>query len=208
MIYKQKTGLSRLPFGSKATASARRPSTGPKLQNIPMTFPLRSWPAVAGLLSAIFCSTAAAQAPVPPGVHLGMSASELREAVPGLQPIRRPQTVAGAVGRWRVADVQQADLVFDETFFFAEQTLQRVELVLQPGSSAQSDEVFAHLVASLRASYGPELPLHGGLSSVEAGSASWVHDEMDILALQSGSASQTRVRLIYKARVLKDASEL
>lgn len=173
-----------------------------------MTFPLRSWPAVAGLLLAICCRPAAAQAPVPPGVHLGMSASELREAVPGLQPVRRPQTVAGAVGRWRVADVQQADLVFDETFFFAEQTLQRVELVLQPGSSAQPDEVFAHLVASLRASYGPELPLHGGLSSVEAGSASWIHDEMDILALQSGSASQTRVRLIYKARVLKDASEL
>ena len=150
-----------------------------------MTFPLRSWPAVAALLLAVCCRPAAAQAPVPLGVHLGMSASELREAVPGLQPVRRPQTVAGAVGRWRVAGVQQADLVFDETFFFAEHTLQRVELVLQPG-----------------------LPLHGGLSSVEAGSASWVHEGIDILALRSGSAGQARVRLIYKTRVLKDASEL
>ena len=173
-----------------------------------MTFPLRSWPAVAALLLAVCCRPAAAQAPVPLGVHLGMSASELREAVPGLQPVRRPQTVAGAVGRWRVAGVQQADLVFDETFFFAEHTLQRVELVLQPGNFAQTDDVFEHLVASLRASYGPELPLHGGLSSVEAGSASWVHEGIDILALRSGSAGQARVRLIYKTRVLKDASEL
>lgn len=180
----------------------------PAALNIPMIFPFRSWPALVGLLLAVCSGLAAAQGPIPSGVHLGMTASELREAVPGLQPVRRPQTVAGAVSRWRVDHVQQADLVFDETFFFAEQTLQRVELVLQPDSSAQTDDVFAHLVASLRASYGPELPLHGGLSSVEAGSAFWVHDDLDILALQSGSAGQTRVRLIYKARIVRDASAL
>ena len=178
------------------------------LQTTPMIFPLRSWPAVAGLLLALCCSAATAQAFLPPGVHLGMSTSELRQAVPRLQPVRRPQTVAGAVGGWRLSDVQQDDLVFDGTFFITEQSLQRVELILQTGAAAQADDAFAHLVAVLRASYGPELPLHGALSGVEAGSASWVHEDMDILALHSGSSGQTRVRLIYKARVLRDASQL
>lgn len=173
-----------------------------------MTFPLRFWPVLVGLLLAVCSGLATAQPLIPPGVHLGVTVSELREAVPGLHPVPRPQSVAGAVGRWRVEGVQQADLVFDETFFFAGPALQRVELLLQPGMSSQPGEAFAHLVASLQGLYGPELQLHGALSSVEAGSASWVHDGVDILALQSGSAGQTRVRLIYKARVLKDAGEL
>ena len=173
-----------------------------------MTFFSRCWPAFAGCLLALGTGVSAAQALVPPGVSLGIGVSELREAVPALQSVRRPQTVAGAVGGWRVSGVQQAGLVFDETFFFADQTLQRVELVSQPGESEPTAEAFAQLLFSLRASYGAELPLYGGLSSVDAGSASWVHDGMDILALQSGSGGQTRVRLIYKTRVLKDAGEL
>lgn len=177
-----------------------------------MISPFRCWPALVSLLLAVWAGPAAAQPLaqplIPPGVHLGVTVSELREAVPGLHPVPRPQSVAGAVGRWRVDGVQQAGLVFDETFFFAGPALQRVELLLQPGTSSTSGEAFAHLVASLQALYGPELPLHGALSSVEAGSASWVHDGVDILALQSGSAGRTSVRLIYKARVLKDAGEL
>ncbi|MDI1272272.1 hypothetical protein [Polaromonas sp.] len=173
-----------------------------------MISPFRCWSALVSLLLAVCAGPAAAQPLIPPGVHLGVTVSELREAVPGLHPVPRPQSVAGAVGRWRVDGVQQAGLVFDETFFFAGPALQRVELLMQPGTFPPSGEAFAHLVASLQGLYGPELPLHGALSSVEAGSASWVHDGVDILALQSGSAGQTSVRLIYKARVLKDAGEL
>lgn len=182
----------------------------PSHSNTPMTFPARSWLALAGLLLTLASCGVSAQALIPPGVRLGMSAGQLREAVPGLHAVRRPQTVAGAVGGWRVSGVQQGDRVFEETFFFAQQTLQRVELLLlQPESDPQQDaQAFAHLVASLREQYGPELPLTGGLSGVAAGNAFWVHEGMDILAMQSGPPGQSKTRLIYKLRILRDASEL
>lgn len=145
---------------------------------------------------------------MPPGVHLGMSAAELREVVPGLHAVRRPQTVSGTVGNWRASGVQQGGYVLDETFFFAQQALQRVELLLQPDVNPRPDEAFANLVTLLRAEYGPELPLYGGLSGAAAGSASWVHEGMDILAMPSGPPGQAKTRLIYKVRILKDASEL
>ncbi len=162
---------------------------------------------LAGLLLGMATGTVWAQGGLPSGVQWGMSPAEVREAVPGVQPVRRPQTVAGAVGSWRVPGVAQDDLLFDETFFFADQALQRVELLHQ-GDPDESGDAFERLLSALRARYGPELQLYGGMSSLDAGSASWVVDDTDILAMQTGPTGQVRVRLIYKARVLKDASEL
>ncbi|MDW5442645.1 hypothetical protein [Polaromonas sp. SM01] len=173
-----------------------------------MIFSARSWHVLAGWLLAGVSCAASAQALMPPGVHLGMSVAELREAVPGLHAVRRPQTVSGTVGSWRVSGVQQGGYVLEETFFFAQQSLQRVELLLQPDINPPPDDAFAKLVVSLRAEYGPELPLYGGLSGAVAGSASWVHEGMDILAMSSGPPGQAKTRLIYKTRILKDASEL
>jgi hypothetical protein len=173
-----------------------------------MIFSARSWHVLAGWLLAGMSCAASAQALMPPGVHLGMSAAELHETVPGLHAVRRPQTVSGTVGNWRVSGVQQGGYVLEETFFFRQQALQRVELLLQPDINPRPEEAFANLLASLRAVYGPELPLYGGLSGAAAGSASWVHEGMDILAMQSGPPGQSKTRLIYKVRILKDASEL
>jgi hypothetical protein len=82
-------------------------------------------------------------------------------------------------------------------------------LLLQPDGNPQQDgQAFAHLVGLLREQYGQELPLNGDLSGVAAGNASWVHEGMDILAMQSGPPGQSKTRLIYKLRLLRDASEL
>src|SRR5690606_22673966 len=97
---------------------------------------------LAGLLLGIGPGLVMGQPSIPSGVELGMNPAEVRELVPGIQPVRRPQRVAGAVGSWRVSGVAKADLVFDETFFFANEALQRVELLQQPGPAAHGRDAF------------------------------------------------------------------
>lgn len=143
---------------------------------------------------------------LPAGVRFGMSAEELHAALPDLERVQRPQRLAGGLaGTWHATPTKFAGVVFEPVFFFAGGELRRVEWVA--AADALPDlgaAAFAEIVAWGRGSYGPEL------SSNDPGSAyaAWVSGDMDVYAQRTSDPRHASVRLVYKARQLKDASEL
>lgn len=167
----------------------------------PLTF-LRALAAAAALLAA---GALHAQA-LPPGVRLGMSAEQLRAALPAAERVPRPQRLGGGlVGSWRGAPVDMAGLLFEPTFFFAASGLRRVEYVAAAQATPDSGAAaFAALVQWGRGAFGPEL------ASRDPGSAyaAWVSDDTDVYVQQVSDPRRASVRLVYKARQLRDGSEL
>ena len=156
-----------------------------------------------GLLAAAGALHAQA---LPSGVRLGMTAEELQAALPGLERVQRPQRLSGGLaGTWRAAPTIMAGLRFEPVFFFASGELRRVEWAA--ATDAQPDRgaaAFAEIVAWGRSNFGPEL------GSADPGSAyaAWVQGDTDVYAQRISDARHASVRLVYKARQLKDASEL
>ena len=143
---------------------------------------------------------------LPPGVRLGMTADELQIAVPTAQRVQRPQRLAGGLlGSWQAAPVSIAGLVFEPTFFFAGSQLQRVEFVapaqaLPDGGAA----AFAELVRWGRGVFGSEL------ASNDPGTAyaAWTSEAADVYVQHVRDVRRASVRLVYKARQVRDGSEL
>jgi hypothetical protein len=175
---------------------------------MPPMHSIRLAPLSRALTGAVFVLAAAvahAQA-LPPGVHLGMSADELRAALPGLEHVQRPLRMSGGLaGNWRAAPSVIAGLPFEPVFYFAGDELRRVEW------SAAVDQTpdlgaaaFGEILAWGRSSLGPEL------ASNDPGSAyaAWVQGDTDIYAQRNSDPRHASVRLVYKMRVLQDGSEL
>lgn len=170
----------------------------------PLTL-LRAFAASAALLAA---GALHAQA-LPPGVHLGMSAEALQAALPAAERVPRPQRLSGGlVGSWRAAPVEMAGLLFEPTFFFAAAELRRVEYVATAqavqATPDQGAAAFAALVQWGRGVFGTEL------ASRDPGSvyAAWVSNDTDVYLQQVSDPRRASVRLVYKARQLRDGSEL
>jgi hypothetical protein len=167
--------------------------------------PSRIFRALAALSLVALAHAATAQA-LPPGVRLGMSADELRQAVPDLERVQRPARLAGGLaGSWRAAPSVIAGLPFEPVFYFAGDQLRRVEW--SASAEGQPDlgaAAFAEILAWGRGSFGPEL------ASNDPGSAyaAWVQGDTDVYAQRSADARHASVRLVYKLRQLKDGSEL
>lgn len=170
-----------------------------------MRFPLFSgrWLIAPSLFLAV--ASVHAQA-LPPGVRLGMSADELRAALPDVERVQRPQRLAGGLsGNWRAPPSVLAGLLFETTFFFAGGDLQRVESVA--ALQAESDRgaaAFAQLLDWGRSSFGPE----AGARDPGSAYASWVSGDTDIYLQHVDSPQRATVRLVYKARQRKDGSAL
>jgi hypothetical protein len=143
---------------------------------------------------------------LPPGVRLGMSAGELQAALPAAQRVARPQRLSGGlVGNWHAAPVEMAGLMFEPTFFFAASELRRVEYVATAQAAPDNGaSAFAALVQWGRGVFGTEL------ASRDPGTAyaAWVSNDTDVYVQQVSDPRRASVRLVYKARQLRDGSEL
>lgn len=160
------------------------------------------------LLAALFGPAAGvsqAQA-LPPGVRLGMTAEDLQAALPRLERVQRPQRLAGGLaGLWHGAPAPVAGLLFEPVYYLGGGQLRRVEWVAAAQAAPDlGAAAFAELVAWGRGQFGPEL------ASSDPGSAyaAWVQGDLDVYAQHVNNARGASVRLVYKARQLKDASEL
>ena len=167
-------------------------------------FPFRPFFALAG--AALLISGAVSAQSLPPGVQLGMSPAELQAALPDAQRVARPQRLAGGLaGTFRGAPTAIAGLDFEPTFYFAGAQLRRVEWAAaadaQPERGAAA---FDELVAWGRGRFGNEL------ASRDPGNryAAWIAGDTDVYAQLVESGRGASVRLVYKARQLRDASEL
>ena len=167
-------------------------------------FPFRPFSALAG--AALLISGAVSAQSLPPGVQLGMSPAELQAALPDAQRVARPQRLAGGLaGTFRGAPTAIAGLDFEPTFYFAGAQLRRVEWAAaadaQPERGAAA---FDELVAWGRGRFGNEL------ASRDPGNryAGWIAGDTDVYAQLVESGRGASVRLVYKTRQLKDASEL
>jgi len=162
-----------------------------------MRFPSPAFLPTALILTCTCLAPSAAQAQMlPAGVQLGMSVQQLRQAVPALRPVPHPARLAGGlVGRWAGPSVRVAGVTLTPTFFFAGGHLARVEYVA-PAPDARS---FDALLAWGRGKWGPELAQR----SPEGAYASWAQGDVDAYLQQA-----SRVRLVIKRRVVKDASTL
>ncbi|MBT2303540.1 hypothetical protein J7E70_24135 [Variovorax paradoxus] len=136
-----------------------------------------------------------------------MTADELQAALPGLERVQRPQRLAGGLaGNWRAAPATVAGLSFEPIFYFGGGQLRRVEWVA--AAQAEPDlgaAAFAEIVAWGRSAFGPEL------SSSDPGSAyaAWVQGDTDVYAQRvTSDPRRASVRVVYKVRQQKDASEL
>jgi len=166
--------------------------------------PLRCFAIAAALLGAAGASQAQA---LPPGVHLGMTADALQAMLPGLERVLRPQRLAGGLaGSWHAEPAMVAGLSFEPTFYFAGGQLRRVEWVAAAQAAPDlGAAAFAEIVAWGRGAFGPEL------ASSDPGSAyaAWVQGDTDVYAQHVvGDPRRASVRIVYKARQIKDASEL
>lgn len=157
-----------------------------------------------GLLAAA-AAALHAQA-LPAGVRLGMTAEELQGALPGLERVQRPQRLAGGLaGNWRAAPTAMVGLRFDPVFFFAGGQLRRVEwTAATDGQPDRGAAAFAEIVAWGRSNFGPEL----GSNDPGSAYAAWVQGDTDVYAQRTTDPRRASVRLVYKARQLRDASEL
>jgi hypothetical protein len=163
---------------------------------------IRAFGAVALLAAA---HGAQAQA-LPAGVRLGMSVEELHAARPGLERVPRPQRLAGGLaGGWRDAPATLAGVRFEPVYFLAGDQLRRVEWAAatesQPDLGAAA---FAEIVAWGRQRFGPEL----GSNDPGSAYAAWTEGDCDVYVQRITDPRHASVRLVYKARQVKDASEL
>lgn len=156
--------------------------------------------------AALAMAGAASAQSLPPGVQLGMSPAELHAALPDAQRVARPQRLAGGLaGTWRGTPTAIAGLSFQPTFYFAGAELRRVEWL------AAADALPDHGAGAFDALLGWGRGRFGGeLASNDPGSryAAWVAGDTDVYAQLVEGERGASVRLVYKARQLKDASEL
>lgn len=135
-----------------------------------------------------------------------MSPAELQAALPDAQRVARPQRLAGGLaGTFRGASTAIAGLDFEPTFYFAGAELRRVEwLAVADAQPDHGAAAFDELLAWGRGRFGNEL------ASRDPGSryAAWVAGDTDVYAQLVDGGRGASVRLVYKARQLKDASEL
>lgn len=158
-----------------------------------------------GALVGVASVAAHAQA-LPPGVHLGMTAQELQAALPAAEPVSRPQRLSGGLfGSWRGEAAPIAGLAFKPTFYFAGGQLKRVEYdASTQGLPDGGEAAFSSLLQWGRGAFGNEL------AALDPGSTyvSWSTGELDVILQRTGDARRANLRLIYKQRQLRDASEL
>jgi len=178
----------------------------PKLRSVVLLFSSLLSVRAFAVCVAIFAAQALRAQALPAGVRLGMSADELRTAMPTAQRVQRPQRLAGGLlGSWQSSPVSMAGLAFEPTFFFAGSQLQRVEFVAS--AEALSDggaAAFAELVRWGRAAFGSEL------ASNDPGTAyaAWTSGDADVYVQHVRDARRASLRLVYKARQVRDGSEL
>ncbi|SEA67840.1 hypothetical protein [Variovorax sp. YR216] len=151
-------------------------------------------------------SLAAHAQSLPPGVHLGMTAQELQAALPAAEPVPRPQRLSGGLlGSWRGEPATIGGLMFKPTYYFAGGELRRIEYdASTQGVPDGGEAAFSSLLQWGRAAFGNEL------AALDPGSTyvSWSSGELDVLLQRTGDARRASLRLIYKQRQLRDASEL
>lgn len=170
---------------------------------------------LAGALWA--CASAWSQTVLDNAALLGMSRQQVMPALVNAQPVRSPRRLSsGAVGSLRVPDALCEGLHFQQTLYFAHQTLGQMELVLlnpAAGTGASNAEAataatFAALVQSLRKELGPELATFASSPEIMADTVSWVSAGADVTLLRSGTLKHPGVRLVIRQQRLVDASEL
>lgn len=135
-----------------------------------------------------------------------MSADALQAALPAAERVARPQRLPGGLaGSWRLAPTVLAGLPFETTFYFAGSVLRRVEYVAStPAEPDRGAGAFAQLLAWGRAAFGPEV----GARDPGNAYASWVSGDTDVYAQHVDDPRRASVRLVYKARQIKDGGEL
>jgi hypothetical protein len=151
---------------------------------------------------AVCAVCAAAAQPVLPGsAQIGMTAEQLREAVPALKRVARPQRMTGGlVGSWSGPATDIAGVSFTPTYYFSGDVLQRIEYVASPGDAAKA---FDAVRAWGRANWSSEL----ASQSPEGDYAAWSAQDMNVY-LQMTASARPGLRLVLKRRVDKDPSEL
>lgn len=164
--------------------------------------PLSSWRrALAPACLAFLLANSHAQA-LPDAVQFGMTPQQLRQAVPGLQPVHRPVRLAGGLaGSWTGPAAALAGVTMAPTYFVADGELRRIEYLAQPDADAQAYDA---LLSWGRRTWGPELASKGP----EGAYATWNSDAMEVYLQRTGDARRPQVRLVMKAAAGKDASEL
>jgi hypothetical protein len=162
-------------------------------------FPWRG--ALASACLAALLASAHAQ-DLPQAVQMGMSPQQLRQTVPGLQPVHRAVHLPGGlVGSWTGPPAALAGVAMTPTYFFGDGELRRIEYLAPPDANAQAYEA---LLAWGRNAWGPELASQGP----EGSYATWSSDALDVYLQRTNDARGPQLRLVVKQHVGKDASEL
>ena len=88
---------------------------------------------------------------LPAGVALGMTASDLTRLVPQLERVRHPPRMSGGlVGTWRSKRIQMFGMIGQQTYYFADDQLRRVEFVGAVEDAESDAEVFDRLIGKSR----------------------------------------------------------
>ncbi len=157
---------------------------------------------MAGLALAWNMAAAAqAQSALPPGVVFGMPVDAVRQALPALDLVRRPQRLAGGLaGSWQLPQTQVAGLSGSQTFFFAGGVLRRVEFSADAQAVADGGAAaFEQLLDWGRTRYGAERPAQDAVSRY----AAWSTPGQDVY-VRLTSAPHAGLQLVLSARLERD----
>ena len=162
---------------------------------------LATIPLGAPAANALWSNAARAQG-LPPGVMLGMSASDPRRALPQVQAVPRPpRTAGGLVGPRRSADVAVQGVTGQQDYYFAGGQLRRVEFVGSAAEGADNAQAFDRLVSWGRSVYGQEV----GANDDPAQYAQWRVGDTQVYAEQS--TRPDNVRLVYTLVAARDDAQ-
>ena len=138
---------------------------------------------------------------------LGQSAAQLQPQLAGLQTVHSPRRLSsGALGSARLPDALCEGMHFEQTFFFVNQKLRQMELLLLSAPADITTLSQASLLQTLRTELGPELASFNAAPLPD--SASWVSGDADVTLYRSGRPERPSLRIVIRQREIVSADEL
>lgn len=141
----------------------------------------------------------------------GIDAAQLHTLAPQIQRVPKPVWGPGGTrGLWAAPDATLAGHTFAVLYFFRRGQLQQIEHTWSSDEPAcRARAVYGDVVADLSAQWGPaETTTDNAQGPAQDDSTLWGANGTDLIAYVLDTGQRCSVRVVNRARQLKDASEL
>lgn len=112
----------------------------------------------------------------------GMTLAQVQTKFPDASPPADPETIyGGAAELLRITDVEMVGHKFIASFFFKDERLVQVMLILEEKNGTAAKQVFDSLSEEFKARYGAEVLKEKKSGTMTAYRSKWMHEETSII---------------------------